>query len=670
MDSLYQEIICLVKYLNDCTKAYDLGHPLISDKEWDDKYFHLVELEKKTGLILSNSPTQSISFEVVNELQKREHNHKMLSLEKTKSYDDLVKFVGKNLFLVMCKMDGLTCSLTYQNGELVSAETRGNGLIGEDVLHNIKILPSVPKQIPYTDEITIDGEIICTYQDFEEFQEVYKNPRNFASGSIRLLDANACAARKLTFVAWDVITPMYTQVISANQEMDFNLEYRLSHKLEYLKSIGFTTVPYCSYRGDLLTSKVMEALIKDMTDEAKTLGYPIDGSVIKFDDCEYGRSLGETSHHFKNAIAFKFYDETVSSSLLDIEWTMGRTGVLTPVAVFEPIEMDGSTVERASVHNISIMEELFHGIPFENQQIEVYKANMIIPQIYSAECIDPNFMHYPELPFIDIPEMCPVCGGATEVVCDLGTKVLKCTNPSCEGKLINKLDHFCGKKGLDMKGISKATLEKLIDWGWVNSITDIFELHQHKTEWIQKPGFGVKSVEKILSSIDASRNCDLDQFICALGIPLIGNTASKALSQAFCKWNEFIYAVDEYYDFSTLPNFGIEMNNSIINFNYNEARFIVDNYIHFNEYETVESGSDLAGKTFVITGKLTQFKNRDEIKAKIESLGGKVTGSVSKNTDYLINNDVESTSSKNKTAKSLGIPILSENDFIETFGIV
>lgn len=655
MSVTYQKIINLVNYLNECTKAYDEGKPLITDKEWDDLYFQLEQLEKEAGLILSNSPTQSISFEVVNELQKVEHDHKMLSLEKTKSADEVLTFCKGKQILAMCKMDGLTCSLTYENGELVSAETRGNGLVGENILHNAKIIPSIPKTIPYKEKLTIDGEIICTYKDFKKFEDVYKNPRNFASGSIRLLSAKECATRSLTFVAWDVMTPL----------QEYNL---LSDKLIYLKSIGFTTVPFI--RTIFKNSQEVEDFISDIKWAAEENSYPIDGAVFKFNDCEYGLSLGETSHHFKNAIAFKFYDETVSSSLLDIEWTMGRTGVLTPVAVFEPIEMDGSTVERASVHNISIMEELFHGTPFENQQIEVYKANMIIPQIYSAECIDPNFMHYPELPFIDIPEVCPVCGGATEVVCDLGTKVLKCTNPSCEGKLINKLDHFCGKKGLDMKGISKATLEKLIDWGWVNSITDIFELHQHKTEWIQKPGFGVKSVEKILSSIDASRNCDLDQFICALGIPLIGNTASKALSQAFCKWNEFIYAVDEYYDFSTLPNFGIEMNNSIINFNYNEARFIVDNYIHFNEYEIVESGSDLAGKTFVITGKLTQFKNRDELKAKIESLGGKVTGSVSKNTDYLINNDVESTSSKNKTAKSLGIPILSENDFIETFGIV
>jgi DNA ligase (NAD+) len=654
MSVIYQKIINLVNYLNECTKAYDEGKPLITDREWDDLYFQLEQLEKEAGLILSNSPTQSISFEVVNELQKVEHDHKMLSLEKTKSADEVLTFCKGKQILAMCKMDGLTCSLTYENGELVSAETRGNGLVGENILHNAKIIPSIPKTIPHKEKLTIDGEIICTYKDFKKFEDVYKNPRNFASGSIRLLSAKECATRSLTFVAWDVMTPL----------QEYNL---LSDKLIYLKSIGFTTVPFI--RTVFKNSQEVEDFISDIKWAAEENSYPIDGAVFKFNDCEYGLSLGETSHHFKNAIAFKFYDEIYQTHLLDIEWTMGRTGVLTPVAIFEPIDIDGSTVERASLHNITVMEELFHGTPFKNQLIEVYKANMIIPQVYSADNAR-GMPFYCELPFIDIPKECPVCGGLTEEVGDLDTRVLKCTNPSCEGKVINKLDHFCGKKGLDMKGISKATLEKLVDWGWIDSIIDIFELEQYKAEWIQKPGFGVKSVEKILNSIDSSRKCDLNQFICALGIPLIGNTASKALQEAFQKWNEFIYAVDEYFDFSVLPNFGMEMHNNIINFDYREARFIADNYIQFNDYEEVESGSDLAGKTFVITGKLTQFKNRDEIKAKIESLGGKVTGSVSKNTDYLINNDVESTSSKNKTAKSLGIPILSENDFIETFGIV
>ncbi len=661
MDSIYDKIRFLVRYLNECTKAYDEGNPKITDEEWDNKYFELQELEKETGLILSNSPTQSISYEVVNALSKSEHNHKMLSLEKTKSPDEVASFIGGKNFLAMCKMDGLTCSLTYRNGELVSAETRGNGLVGEDILHNARTLSSIPSKIPYTNELTIDGEIICTYTDFDKFSNEYKNPRNFAAGSIRLLDSKECATRKLTFVAWDIVTPMY---------FDDGIEYRLDQKLNYLIPFGFTVVPYIVQNGNFVSN--YETIINEIQETAKLNSYPIDGVVFKFNDCAYGRSLGETTHHFKNALAYKFYDETYPTYLLDIEWTMGRTGVLTPVAVFEPIDVDGSTVERASLHNISIMEELL-GEPFEGQKIEVFKANMIIPQIYSAEKMSEDFLHYPEVPFIDIPEACPVCGGQVVKRINVDSTFLVCTNPNCDGKLINRLDHFCGKKGLDMKGISKATLEKLIDWGWVEDFTSIFELSTHKDEWVKKPGFGVKSVEKVLNAINTGANCELHQFIAALGIPLIGSTASKELAKHFETWEQFVVAAESGFAFYSLPNFGGEMHRSIVDFNYAEARLLVEHYIHFNVPEVVEttvSGSDLTGKTFVITGKLTHFKNRDEIKARIEALGGKVAGSVSKNTHYLINNDVNSTSSKNMTAKSLGIPILSESDFIQTFGIM
>ena len=662
MDCIYDKIRFLVRYLNECTKAYDEGNPKITDEEWDNKYFELQELEKETGLILSNSPTQSISYEIVNALNKVEHSHKMLSLEKTKSVDEVSAFVGKKEFLVMCKMDGLTCSLTYRNGELVSAETRGNGLVGEDILHNARVLPSIPSKIPYMDELVIDGEIICTYTDFDKFSSEYKNPRNFAAGSIRLLDSKECSSRNLTFVAWDILTPMY---------FNDGIEYRLDQKLNYLVPFGFTVVPYICANGMFGTEEFYNNAISEMQNIAKDKSYPIDGVVFKFADCEYGRSLGETTHHFKNALAYKFYDETFSSYLLDIEWTMGRTGVLTPVAVFEPIDMDGSTVERASLHNVSVMEELLHE-PFIGQKVEVFKANMIIPQIYSAEHIDTNFSHYPDLTFIDAPKECPVCGGAVETRASGDSTFLVCTNPTCDGKLINRLDHFCGKKGLDMKGISKATLEKLIDWGWLDDFTGVFELGRYKDEWIKKPGFGIKSVEKVLNAIETGAHCELHQFIAALGIPLIGTTASKELAKHFKTWEEFVESAEGGFAFYTLPNFGGEMHRSIVEFNYAEAKLLAAHYIHFNTVEvavSAPSGTDLANKTFVITGKLTHFKNRDEIKARIEALGGKVTGSVSKNTDYLINNDVNSTSSKNMTAKSLGIPILSESDFIQTFGI-
>ena len=661
MDSIYDKIHYLVNFLNNCTKAYDEGNPIITDEEWDKKYFELKALEEETNLVLGNSPTQVITYELVNNLQKSTHNHKMLSLEKTKSTKEVVDFVGNKPFLAMCKMDGLTCSLTYRMGELVAAETRGNGLVGEDILHNARVIPSIPNKIPYTDELIIDGEIICTTHDFEEFSSQYKNPRNFAAGSIRLLDAEVCAKRSLTFVVWDVISQIY---------FEDGIEFRVDQKLEMLRPFGFTIVPYETLTGAVMTTSLIEEVIKGVQKEAKLYGYPIDGAVFKFADCAYGRSLGETTHHFKNALAFKFYDDTYTTRLLDIEWTMGRTGVLTPVAIFEPVDIDGSTVERASLHNISVMAGIFSPLgPHKYQEIEVFKANMIIPQIASA-----NKEGLYEENKILIPRECPVCGGMTQHWAENDSVVLVCIDSGCPGKLINRLDHFCGKKGLDMKGISKATLEKLIDWGWVSKCSDIFDLANHNKEWVQKPGFGVKSVEKALGAISTGSHCELHQFIAAIGIPLIGSTASKDLAKHFKTWDDFVAAAESNYPFYQLPNFGGEMHRNLVKFDYTEAKYIADHFIQFNTpeakvEESAESAVDLTGKTFVITGKLTHFKNRDALKAKIEALGGKVTGSVSKNTSYLINNDVNSTSSKNQTAKSLGVEILSETDFIETFGI-
>ena len=652
----------LVLALNAYTKDYDNGNPKITDEEWDNMYFELQNLEQETGLILPTSPTQTIHYEVVSALSKSEHNHKMLSLDKTKSLDEVASFLGDKEYLAMLKMDGLTCSVTYRNGELVSAETRGNGLVGEDVLHNAMNISGIPRKIPCLTELTIDGEIICTYTNFEKFSGDYKNPRNFAAGSIRLLDSKECASRGLKFIAWDVITSLY---------FNNGKEYSVSDKLNYISNFGFWSVPKVVAPAQDADGNNIEIadIVEHLTYQAKELGFPVDGIVFKFNNCAYGRSLGETTHHFKNALAYKFYDETYQTSLLDIEWTMGRTGVLTPVAVFEPIDVDGSTVERASLHNVSILNETLHGWGYKGQKVEVFKANMIIPQIASAE--EPEDMPQYEYPWFKRPDCCPVCGGEVKYSKLNDSMNLTCVSPTCPGKLINRLDHFCGKKGLDMKGISKATLEKLIDWGWVSDFTDIFELSIRRSEWVQKPGFGAKSVEKVLNAINTGANCELHQFIAALGIPLIGSTASKELAKHFETWEKFVEAAEGGFAFYTLPNFGSEMHNSIVEFNYAEARLLADHYIHFNVPEVAPApvGESLVGKTFVITGKLTHFKNRDEIKARIEALGGKVTGSVSKNTNFLINNDVNSTSSKNATAKSLGIPILSESDFIQTFGI-
>lgn len=376
MNNIHKRIQYLVKYLNDCTKAYDEGNPIITDEEYDNLYFELETLEKEFNIIFPNSPTQSIPYDVVNSLSKVEHNHKMLSLDKTKSLDEVGAFLRNHNYLIMCKMDGLTCSLTYRNGDLVSAETRGNGFIGEDILHNALHLRSIPKSIPYKEELIIDGEIICTYDNFEQFSSEYKNPRNFASGSIRLLNSKECAARNLTFVVWDVITSIYSED---------EIEYRVDQKLELLSTFGFTIVPYYAHSGLSTSNKVLEVFVEDMKILAAKNGYPIDGVVFKFSDCEYGRSLGETTHHFKNALAYKFYDEVYLSHLLDIEWTMGRTGQISPIALFETINIDGTDISRASLSNLSIMEKTLGKKPFLGQIVEVSKRNQIIPKIERAK---------------------------------------------------------------------------------------------------------------------------------------------------------------------------------------------------------------------------------------------------------------------------------------------
>lgn len=652
-EQISEQLVSLIEYLNARTAEYDAGHPTISDQEWDNKYFELICLERDLGYTLTNSPTIQISYDVVNQLEKVEHPYKLLSLEKTKEIEEVAKFLGTKEFLAMSKLDGLTCGLRYINGRLIGAATRGNGIIGENILHNARILPSIPNTIPYKGELFVGGEIICTYADFDDFASDYKNPRNFAAGSIRLLDSNECAKRKLTFVAWDVLTGLD----------DCKL---LTERFTILKSFGFTVVPHV-----LSTIDHISDLPHTILSISQAMSLPIDGVVFKFNDVEYGRSLGETAHHFKNAISYKFYDEVYATTLQNIEWTMGRTGALTPVAIFDTIDMDGSEVGRASLHNVSVMEEIFHGTPFKGQKIDVYKANMIIPQIYDAEDIN-NSHHIPNfIPFIEIPEVCPICGGEVQVVNNDGVKVLMCLNSQCEGKLINRLDHFCGKKGLDIKGLSKATLEKLIDWGWINDISDIMVLINHRGEWIQKPGFGQKSVDKILDAIEDAKFTTLDAFISSLGIPLVGRSVSKELIKHISSYDEFRQKVEEKFDFSVYDGFADSKTSAILNFDFTEADKVFP-YLYFT---TIEEKSNINNMTcadlkFVITGKLQQFKNRDAMKSIIEQHGGKVVDSVTKNTSYLINNDTESTSSKNQTAKRLGIPIISEQEFLEKFNLI
>jgi len=643
----------LIEKLNYHTKLYDEGHPVISDKEWDNMYFQLQELEKETGVCLPDSPTQKVDYQVISQLNKVQHNHPMLSLDKTKDISEILSFVKDRSFIGMAKMDGLTCSLRYVNGKLVSAETRGNGIEGEDITHNAYVVNGIPKRIPYQDELIIDGEVICTYNDFEEFSDEYKNPRNFASGSIRLLDNAECAKRHLTFVAWDIIGHP-------------NWEY-LSSKLDYLKTINFITVPF--FIGGVGSNlDDLEQQSNFIKDECKKLGYPIDGLVFKLDICAEYEAEGRTDHHLKGGLAYKFYDEEYETTLQDIEWTMGRTGILTPVAILEPVEIDGTEVSRASLHNISVMEDLLDGYGWKGQQVYVYKANQIIPQISKAE---KDIDRTDNKEYFGMPFTCPICNKETEIKQENESKVLYCANPNCEGKLLNRIDHFFGKKGLDAKGLSKATIEKLMDLGWINSIQDIFILYEHRNEWIKQPGFGAKSVDNILTAIKNCCYCSLEAIICAAGIPLVGASVAKDLAKEFKTYDNFKeHCTNPDYDFSSLDGFGYEMNKSLKNYNFNELDYIVKNYLIIeNKIEIKENNKKLENLTFCITGKITNWKNRDELVKYIEDLGGKCVGSVSANVNYLINNDIESTSAKNKKAKELHIDIIDEETFIKKFDL-
>lgn len=643
IDLMYE----LIEDLNKYTKSYDEGNPEISDEDWDNMYFELQTLEEETGITLSTSPTIHIDYQVVNKLNKVTHNHPMLSLDKTKSVNEVLSFLNNKDSIAMAKMDGLTCSLSYKQGLLVGAETRGNGFIGEDILQNIVFVKGVPLEIPLTDNITIDGEIICTYNDFKEFSDEYKNPRNFASGSIRLLDSKESSKRKLTFVAWDCIKGLDNCKT-------------LTNKLLALDELGFIIVPMV-YLPELIninqdTVEHAITLLKNQC-ASEEFSYPIDGIVFKYNNCEYYESLGATEHHFRGGLAYKFYDEEYETSLLNIEWTMGKTGQLTPTAIFEPIDDGESIIERASLHNISIMQQTLGNYPYAGQKIYVAKMNMIIPQVTNSEknneLNDKCF---------NIPTICPVCGGHVTRKGDF----LYCDNSECDGKLINRIDYFVGKKGLDIKGLSKLTLAKLIDFGWINNFIDIFNLEEHAADWKQQEGFGPKSVSKLLAAIAESKNCELYQFISAIGIPHISINFAKRISEHEKDWESFRQDINSNFDFSQWYGFGYEINKAIHNFDYKEADYIASNILTLNNnmYSDKKVEDNLKDLTFCITGTLKRYKNRTELQTLIESYGGKVVSGVSKNVNYLINNDINSTSSKNIKAKQLNIPIISEDEFM------
>lgn len=637
----------LIDKLNEYTKAYDEGSPIISDKEWDDLYFQLKMLEEKVGTVYPDSPTQKISYDTVNSLNKVQHDHPMLSLDKSKNIEDIKIFCRGQSVIGMFKMDGLTCSLTYEDGILTKAETRGDGEIGEDILHNAKVIKNIPLTIQTTSKkIVVDGEIICRKDNFIPFANEYKNPRNFAAGSIRLLSSKECAARNLSFIAWDLI--------EGPKGSSFGT------RLIYLESLGFEIVPWTE-------DDDIELLINRLNAREEHNIYPTDGYVFKFKDIAYGESLGRTDHHFKNAIAYKMYDEEYETHLLGIDYDISRQGILTPVAVFEPVDMDGSVVERASLSNLSIMEETLGKYPIKNQKIWVTKRNMIIPKVERAEKNDE--LNENVIPNAILP-ICPVCGQPTVTkIAESGVKTLWCSNENCDGKFINKLDHYCGKKGFDIKGLSKATLEKLVNWGWIESYADLYKLNDYAVEWKNKPGFGEASVTKILRAVNESRKCTLEAVIASLGIPLVGRTIAKDLAKRFKTYDAFRRAINDGYNFYNLDNYGIETHKALSTFDYSEMDEIVDKYLFIEEpeEETKEVSNTLDNIKVCITGSLTIYKNRAELQKAIEAAGGKVVTSVTKNTNYLINNDIDSTSAKNKAAKTLGIPILTEENFIEKF---
>lgn len=648
MENKEEKIKQLITFLNYHTVLYDKGYPQISDYEWDKKYFELVNLENETGIYYKDSPTQKINYEVKNQLNKVTHSHPMLSLDKTKDINEIKSFIKDKEYIVMAKMDGLTCSLTYKNGRLVAAETRGNGIIGEDILHNALVVKNIPNKIDYKNTLVVDGEIICDYNTFEEFKNDYKNPRNFASGSIRLLDSKECEKRKLSFVAWDVI-----QGFTDN---DF-----LSTRLIELKNIGFTIVPF--QVGNETENEEIEHSIEEIKRYCKDK-YPIDGIVFKYDKVKEYLAEGRTDHHFKGGIAFKFYDDLYETTLKDVEYTMGRTGQLTPVAIYDDVDIDGTICNRASLHNISIMKEILHGYGWKNQKVSIAKMNMIIPQIISAQEEDEFtkiYFHY--------PMTCPICGERTSIHNDNGSEVLYCDNPNCSGKLLNRFEHFLGKKGLDIKGISKATIEKLMDWGWLNTYQDIFLLKQVRDKWIKKPGFGVASVDKILNAIEETKeNITLDKIIAAAGIPEIGSRVAKDLAQHYETWADFRAETN----FLQYDGIGEVMNNNILTFDYDDLNLDYTVNLHLKikkkEITKIENNTSIEGKVFCITGSLNKdghFKNRATLQADIESRGGKVVSSMSSKVDYLINNDINSTSSKNKAAIAAKKPIITEEDYLK-----
>lgn len=638
----------LVELLNKANKAYyQEANEIMTNFEYDKLYDELVGLEKETGIVLSNSPTVNVGYQVVSQLPKEQHNSPMLSLDKTKEVGALADFAGDRKCLLSWKMDGLTVVLTYENGELVKAVTRGNGLVGEVITNNAKTFKNIPISIPYKGRLTLRGEAIIKYSDFEQInREIedadskYKNPRNLCSGSVRQLNSQVTAERNVNFVAFALINA---------DDVDFGNSIEQQYK--WMESQGFQVVEY-----RVVTRNSMEDAVKYFAGKIQTYDYPSDGLVLMFDDIEYGLSLGTTAKFPRNGIAFKWEDEQAETTLKYIEWSPSRTGLINPVAVFEPVELEGTTVSRASVHNISIMEELELG---SGDRIKVYKANMIIPQI--SENLTKSGID-------DLPKECPVCGHATEVKAENGIKTLYCPNSQCPAKHVKLFTLFVSRNGMNIDGLSEETLEKFIDAGYIKEFADIFHLDRYYEEIVATPGFGQKSYDNLMDSVEKARNVELSALIYSLGIPNIGSANAKLICKAFNNNIEKIRnaSVEELIE---IDGIGEIMAEKFCQYFADEDNIKkLDNLlkeVNIAEPEENTTPQNMDGLTFVITGSVEHFANRNELKSYIEKHGGKVTGSVSARTNYLINNDAMSASSKNKKAKQLGVEIVTEEVFLE-----
>ena len=640
----------LVDILNKASKAYYAEDTeIMSNFEYDKLYDELVQLEKETGITLSDSPTIHVGYEVVSSLPKEKHPAPMLSLDKTKEVDTLRDWLGSQPGLLSWKMDGLTVVLTYDGGELVKAVTRGNGEVGEVITANAKTFKNIPLRIAYKGRLVIRGEAVISYSDFErinseipETDAKYKNPRNLCSGSVRQLNSEITGKRSVMFFAFSMVDPEDSALMDS-------FDNSFKKRFEFLVSQGFQVVEYKE-----VTSENIADTVKWFAAKLPENDFPSDGLVLVLEDVAYGRSLGMTAKFPRDAIAFKWADEEAETVLTEIEWSPSRTGLINPVAIFDPVDLEGTEVRRASLHNISYLKDMKLGI---GDRIKVYKANMIIPQISENLTCSGK---------LDIPDKCPACGGETEIRNENGTETLVCINPDCPAKNIKLFSLFVSRNAMNIDGISEATLEKFIAEGFLHGLSDIYKLQEHRDRIVSLEGFGEKSYNNILSSIDKSRECSMAGFLYGLGITGVGVANAKLIVKSFGNDFDKIMnaSVEELRDIDQIGDviardftayMSNEKNRAEIEKLRQEISFII---------EENNSPQDLAGKTFVITGSLVSFPNRDALKKVIEDRGGKVSGSVSAKTDYLINNDINSNSSKNKNAKKLGVPIITEEDFL------